>query len=251
MPVRTTVEAGAATNAHTSESLEKLQRKELQALAKKFGCQANAKSAAIIQYVLRESGSPAPAPAPLPPLWSPGSLPAKPNGEMLDANEYRSMFDDRRVNGLHDLGYTSITLLSHWECEYKTAFAAAAVATTAAAKAASAVGDVIMFDSSSGVSAPRLKCGGAAPRSQFAFDARATAAAAGCIAVLAQDAAGDDFERTSNGQLDPNKVRSDQRAVSEFIRFYLEIQTRKNSLLRIHPFFSGDTDEVDNNSFFV
>ena len=57
--------------------------------------------------------------------------------------------------------------------------------------------------------------------------------------------------RTSNGQLDPNKVRSDQRAVSEFIRFYLEIQTRKNSLLRIHPFFYGDTDKVDNNSFFV
>ena len=35
-----------------------------------------------------------------------------------------------------------------------------------------------------------------------------------------------------------DKVRSDQRAVFEFIRFYLEIQTRKNSLL-------------DNNSFLV
>ena len=63
-------------------------------------------------------------------------MPAAPNGEMLDANEYRSMFDDRRVNGLHDLGYTKIDLLSHWECEYKTAFAAAADATTAGAKAA-------------------------------------------------------------------------------------------------------------------
>jgi len=167
---------------------------------------------------------------------------------MLDWEAYSKLFDDRRLTGLHDVGYTKRSLLSHWECEYKTAFAAAAVATTAAAKAASAVGDVIMFDSSSGVSAPRLKCGGAAPRSQFAVDARATAAAAGCIAVLAQDAAGDDFERTSNGQLDPNKVRSE---VSELIRFYLEIQTRKSSLLRIHPLFSGDTDEVDNNSFFV
>ena len=136
MPVRTTVEAGAATNAHTSESLEKLERRELQALAKEFGCHANAKSVAIIQHVLRESGSPAPAPVPLPPLWSPGSLPAAPNGEMLDANEYRTQFDDRRVGGLHDLGYTKISLLQHWECEYKTAFAAAAVATTAGAKAA-------------------------------------------------------------------------------------------------------------------
>ena len=272
MPVRTTVEAGAATNVHTLESLKKLPRNKLQALTKKLDYQANAKSVDIIEYVLRASGSPAPAPAPLPPLWSPGSLPAGPNGKMLDANEYRSMFDDRRVNGLHDLGYTSITLLSHWECEYKPAFAAfatigkgaiavaAAVPTTAAAKAASAVGDVIMFDSSSGVSAPRLKCGGAAPRSQFAVDARATAAAAGCIDVLAQDAAGGEIEAarrvgpigrrvgTSNGELDPNKVRSE---VSELIRFYLEIQTRKSSLLRIHPLFSGDTDEVDNNSFFV
>ena len=241
MPVRTTVEAGAATNAHTSESLEKLERWELQALAKEFRLRANAKSAAIIQHVLRESGSPAPAPAPLPPLWSPGSLPAAPNGEMLDANEYRSMFDDRRVNGLHDLGYTKIDLLSHWECEYKTAFSAAAVATTAAAKAASAVGDVIMFDSSSGVSAPRLKCGGAAPRSQFA-------AAAGEIEAARRVGPIGRRGGTSNGELDPNKVRSE---VSELIRFYLEIQTRKNSLLRIHPFFSGDTDKVDNNSFFV
>ena len=190
-------------------------------------------------------------------------MPAGPNGEMLDWITYSKLFDDRRLGGLHDLGYTKRSLLSHWECEYKTAFAAAAVATTAAAKAASAVGDVIIFDSSSGVSAPKLKCGGTAPRSQFAVDARATAAAAGCIAVLAQDAAGGEIEAarrvgpigrrlgTSNGQLDPNKVRSDQRAVSELIRFYLEIQTRKSSLLRIHPLFSGDTDEVDNNSFFV
>jgi len=175
---------------------------------------------------------------------------------MLDGNEYRTQFDDRRVGGLHDLGYTQISLLNHWECEYKPAFAAfatigkaaiavaAAVATTAAAKAASAVGDDIMFDSSSGVSAPRLKCGGAAPRSQFA-------AAAGEIEAARRMGPIGRRLGTSNGQLVPNKVRSDQRAVSEFIRFYLEIQTRKNSLLRIHPFFSGDTDKVDNNSFFV
>ena len=79
---------------------------------------------------------------------------------MLDCITYKKLFDDRRVGGLHDLGYTHISLLNHWECEYKPAFAAfatigkaaiavaAAVATTAAAKAASAVGDDIMFDSS-------------------------------------------------------------------------------------------------------
>ena len=54
---------------------------------------------------------------------------------MLDSNEYRAQFADRRVGGLHDLGYTSVDLLNHWECEYKTAFAAAADATIAAAKA--------------------------------------------------------------------------------------------------------------------
>jgi len=172
---------------------------------------------------------------------------------MLDCITYTKLFDDRRLGGLHDLGYTQISLLSHWECEYKPAFAAfatigkaaiavaAAVPTTAAAKAASAVGDVIMFDSSSGVSAPRLKCGGAAPRSQFA-DAAGEIEAARRVGPIGRRVG------TSNGELDPNKVRSE---VSELIRFYLEIQTRKSSLLRIHPLFSGDTDEVDNNSFFV
>ena len=133
MPVRTTVEAGAATNVHTLESLKKLPRNKLQALAKKLNYQANAKSVDIITYVLRASGSPAPAPAPISPLWSPASLPAGPNGEMLDSIAYMDLFDDAKYN----LGYCNVTLLNHWECEYKTAFAAAAaVATTAGAKAA-------------------------------------------------------------------------------------------------------------------
>ena len=119
MPLRTTVDAGAATNVHTLESLKKLPRTKLQALAKKFDYQANAKSADIIKYVLRASGSPAPAPAPLPPLWSPASLPAGPNGEMLDCITYTDLFDDARRN----LGYCNITLLNHWECVYKPAFA--------------------------------------------------------------------------------------------------------------------------------
>jgi hypothetical protein len=55
---------------------------------------------------------------------------------MLDWEDYAKLFDDRRLTGLHDVGYTKRSLLKHWECEYKTAFAAAAVATTAGAKAA-------------------------------------------------------------------------------------------------------------------
>ena len=46
-------------------------------------------------------------------------MPAGPNGEMLDAIEYTDLFDDARRN----LGYDAITLLSHWECVYKPAFA--------------------------------------------------------------------------------------------------------------------------------